>query len=332
MKQFSFLALAACLLVACTKTAVETPVTQAEELEIAAAAKKPASTTGDIVFMQANLFPEGVVYDRFNNRFYVSSTTRGDIGIVTSDGSYTAFITDPALVGTTGLEIDEAHKRLWVSNSPGSVGVYDINTGQRIFLVDLKALIPGAPAFINDIALDPQGNAYVTNSNYPVIYKITRDGQASIFYQDPAFATAPGSIGFNGIEYGNSNGGYLLVAFSAGNQIIKFPLSNPAAYNRVQLDAALANPDGLLLSKDGKGLVVVNNAGGGQGKVIYFTSDDKWQTGMAQSTFITGPVFPTTATTDGKSIFVLYAYLNRRATGQNEYTIKQVPLGDTRPF
>ena len=180
-----------------------------------------------------------MVYDKFNDRFYVSSTTRGDIGIVAADGSYTAFITDPALTATTGLEIDEARKLLYVSNSSdGSVGVYNINTGQRVAFIDLKPLLPGAPVFINDIALDPQGNAYVTNSRTPVIYKIAPDGTASIFYQDATFATA--AFGFNGIEYGNSNGGYLLVAYSAGNQVVKFPISSPSEYNIVEFNAPLA--------------------------------------------------------------------------------------------
>ena len=285
---------------------------------------KSSGQATDINFTVQNLFPEGVVYDKFNDRFYVSSTANGDIGIVTKDGSYTPFITDPALTSTTGLEIDEARKLLYVSNSSdGSVGIYNINTGQRVAFIDLKPLLPGAPVFINDIALDPQGNAYVTNSRSPVIYKITPDGTASIFYQDAAFASS--GFGFNGIEYGNSNGGYLLVAYTVANQVIKFPVDNPSSYNIVSLNTTLAGPDGLLLSKNGKDLVVVNNAGGGNGKVISFTSNDKWETGTATSSFETGPVFPTTATIDGKNVYVLYAYLNKRATGQSQYTIKLIP-------
>jgi sugar lactone lactonase YvrE len=288
---------------------------------------KASEFAQEITFTQQNLFPEGVVYDKFNNRFYVSSTTNGDIGIVGVDGSYTPFITDPALIGTTGLEIDEARKLLYVSNSTNAtVGIYNINTGERVNFVDLKPLLPGAPVFINDIALDQQGNAYVTNSRTPVIYKISRDGTASIFYQDATFAT-PG-FGFNGIEYGNENGGYLLVAHSANNQVIKFPIAEPSDYNIVALNVPLANPDGLLLSKNGKELIVVNNAGGRNGRVISFTSKNKWESGTATNTFETGPVFPTTATTDGKSVYVLYAYLNRRATGQADYTIKQIPGTD----
>lgn len=314
----------AVLFSACTKS-INTEVQETLRAESPATSGIKAASTGDIEFTQTNLFPEGVVYDKFNKRFYVSSTTKGVIGIVSADATYTPFITDPALIGTTGLEIDEARKRLLVSNSSsGSVGIYDINTGERILFVDLKPLLPGAPVFINDIALDPQGNAYVTNSRTPVIYKISTEGTASIFYQDPAFASR--GFGFNGIEYGNSNGGYLLVAYSSANQVIKFPVAAPSSYSVVNLSAPLAGPDGLLLSKNEKELVVVNNAGGGNGKVILFSTTDKWLSGTESATFNTGSVFPTTATAIGKQIYVLYAYLNKRSTGQSVYTIKQMPF------
>jgi sugar lactone lactonase YvrE len=322
MKHFFTLIAAACLILACSKNVETAEEPKATEFTNAAAAAKTGVAAQELTFNVANLFPEGVVYDKFNRRFYVSSTSQGTIGIVTTDGVYSPFITDPALIGTNGLEIDEARKLLYVTNAAaGSVAVYDISTGQRVRLIDLKALLPGAPVFINDIALDPQGNAYATNSRTPVIYRITPDGTASVFYQDPAFATT--GFGFNGIEYANQ--GFLLVAYSAGQQVIRFPISNPAAYNVVSLNAPLSGPDGLLLSKNGKELVVVNNAGGGNGYVSLFRSDDQWKTGTLASKFETGSVFPTTATTDGKSVFVLYAYLNRRAQGQSAFTIKQVP-------
>ena len=327
MKPISTFAIAACiLLAACTKTTTNEQINHQHSTidETSAAGKKQAAQ--DINFTETNLFPEGVVYDKFNDRFYVSSTTRGDIGIV-KNGSYTPFITDPALTSTTGLEIDESRKLLFVSNSTdGSVGIYDINTGERVNFIDLKPLLPNVPMFLNDIALDPQGNAYVTNSRFPVIYKISTDGTASIFYQDAAFATT--GFGFNGIEYGSNGGGYLLVAYSVNNQVVKFPISDPSAYNIVALDATLAGPDGLLLSKNGKDLVVVNNAGGGNGKVILFNSTNQWASATTRSTFETGPVFPTTATTNGKNVYVLYAYLNRRAVGQSAFTIKLIPGTD----
>lgn len=281
-----------------------------------------------INFTEPDLFPEGVAYDPFKNWFYVSSATRGDIGIVTFDGTYKPFITDEILTGTNGLKVDKARKRLIVCNGPfngtNGLGAYDLNTGSRIFFADLSALLPGEPIFINDVALDPQGNAYVTNSFSPVIYKVTREGNASIFFQNGALALQPGEFGFNGIQYDER--GFLLVAFS--NQIIKIPMSNQASYSIVQLDAPIF-PDGLLLSKDGKQLVVVHNTGGTpDDKVVSFISNDAWKSGSLSTSFSTGPVFPTTATSDGKRVYVLYSHLDKLINGesQNTFTIQEVPL------
>ena len=297
-----------------------------------AASKAKAKTTEEIQtinFTQTNLFPEGIAYDPWGDFFYVSSTARGDIGIVNREGIYTPFITDEVLVQTTGLELDKARKRLLVSNAPNGIGAYELGTGDRIWYTNLAALIPGAPIFINDITLDPQGNAYVTNSLTPVIYKVAPDGTATIFFQSTDFATS--GFGFNGIVYDER--GYLLVAFSAGNDVVRIPVRDPDSYSLVELDAALQSPDGLLLSKDGKQLVVVSNAGGSAaGRVQTFTSQDGWESGTLSTTFSTGAVFPSTATSDGKNIYVLYAYLHQRMIGRSQFTIQQVPLEQWSPF
>jgi hypothetical protein len=65
-------------------------------------------------------------------------------------------------------------------------------------------------------------------------------------------------------------------------------------------------------------------------------SNDKWETGQLKDNFATGPVFPTTATSDGKDIFVLYAYLNRlfnpALPAQNTFSFRKVPFANNRPF
>lgn len=297
----------------------------------------PKKEPQSIKFTQSILYPEGVVYDPFNDYFLVSSITRGDVGKVSRGGVYTPFITDDALVSSIGLEIDKIRKRLLVVNSNMATGlaqlaIYNLNTGLRLNLVNLSTLLPGAPHFANDVAVDAEGNAYVTDSFSPIIYKVDAQGNATIFFQDASFATAAGQIGFNGIEYHPD--GFLLVAFSSRNQVVKIPLNKSLAYSIVQLNAELNRPDGMLISKDGRQLIVVNNAGGAEGKIISFTSNNKWETGQATDTYNTGTVFPTTATADGKKVYTLYAYLHIRGMGgiQNTFTIQEVPFKNANAF
>jgi sugar lactone lactonase YvrE len=212
-RKFLAIAVLTVFLAACTKTDVPEK-TGAADLN-PSASKKIAPAP--INFTAPFLFPEGMVYDPFTDRFLVSSIALGTIGAVTKDGVYSPFIQDPDLASTAGMEIDKARKRLLVTNarvdgSLAQLAIYNLNTQTRLFLVDLAAVAnDGAPHLANDVALDQQGNAYVTDSYAGIIYKVDLNGMATVFYQNPAFTPAPGGFGFNGIEYSNANQGYLLV-------------------------------------------------------------------------------------------------------------------------
>jgi sugar lactone lactonase YvrE len=346
---YGFMLLASLMLFSCTKDPAEQELEQlsAQQVQEAKGHKELQAT---INFTQTALYPEGVAYDDRYQRFLVSSLRFGTVGQVSLAGVYSPFITDERLVSTTGIKVDAPRRRVLVTvadpgasvkSTPATIGklaalgIYDLQTGSVIHYVDVGALRPGAMHFVNDIALDPQGNAYVTDSFSPIIYKVDRNGNVTVFFEEPAFATAPGEFGFNGIVYHPS--GYLLVGFSRDNQIVRIPVRDPEAYQLVQLDTPLQNPDGLLLSKDGKQLVVVNNASGqASAQVMSFRTDYKWKTGTLADTFVTGAVFPTTATTSKGEIYVIYTYLSKLFGGvnppQSVFTIQQVPFPRNRPF
>jgi sugar lactone lactonase YvrE len=293
-----------------------------------------------ISFTRPALYPEGIVFDQFNSRFLVSSLTTGTIGAVTYDGTYTPFIQDAALPSTVGLAIDEARKQVLAAVSSltanvAELGIYDLYTGSRIQLIDLTSLRPNAGHFANDVAVDPQGNRYVTDSFSPIIYKIDRYGNVSILFENEKYATGPGQFGFNGIEYNKD--GFLIVAFSAGGKLLKIPVNDTASYREIQLDISLVSPDGLLISSDGKELIVVDNKNlSAPMEVLYLTSDDKWASATRVASFPTGLVTPTTVTSDGKDVFVLYAFLHKlfsnSGSPQTDFIIQKVPFENTHVF
>src|SRR5204863_7849892 len=87
-----------------------------------------------INFTEPGLYPESVEFDKFNNRFLVSSVGAGTIGAVSYQGDYIPFIQDADLQSTTGLEIDDARKRLLVLNTNlegtfAQLRIYEIQTG-----------------------------------------------------------------------------------------------------------------------------------------------------------------------------------------------------------
>jgi len=276
-----------------------------------------------VTFTQAGLYPEGMQYDDQQAHFLVSSQTAGRIGQVTDDGTYASFADDAQLISTIGLNLDAARGRLLVAVSdPGyntarttaatkgklaAVAIFNRSTGAKTGYVDLGGLRPAyASHFANDIAVDAQGNAYVTDSFAPIIYKIDAQGVATVFLENTALAAPAGKFGLNGIVYHPN--GYLLVAKSDEGALIKVPLANPSSFSKVNLNGVnLANDDGLQLF-DNTTLLAACNA---QGQVYRVSSTDDFASLTQSGSFATGAVYPTTlARRGGQASYVLYSHLN----------------------
>lgn len=324
MKNLFFMLVAGVLLIffsSCDSNTVdESSIDQVSDLS----ANKVKNYPAVISINEENLFPEGIEYDQREDRFLVSSVTRGTIGQV-KDGVYSEFITDPDLVASLGLHIDHSGKRLLVVNAniDGSLSAlvaYELSSGERIFYADLAELEDG-PQFANDVTVDNKGNAYVTDSYAGIIYKVDPTGEASMFFEDEELAPSPGNFGLNGIDYDPR--GFLLVSHLENNQILKFPLDNPENYSEVAISTEMYSPDGIYL-KNPNELLVVSNGGGGENAVVHtFKTKDKWESATLKEAFFTSGTFPTTVTVKGNTPYVLYSYLHILLSGgsQDEFQI-----------
>ncbi|MGH7539673.1 MAG: SMP-30/gluconolactonase/LRE family protein, partial [Gemmatimonadota bacterium] len=209
-----------------------------------AAGASVAGLPDTIRIRQPGLHPECVEWDAPRDRFLVSSATTGAITAVRDDGSHSVFIDDPEVVGSIGIHIDSAGGRLLVASSdmrvfedssfPGraAVGIYDLESGERIRMVDLGALRPEGRHFANDLTVDGEGTVYVTDSFSPVIYRVALDGTASILVEDERLSGEP--IGLNGIEFHPD--GYLLAAVMGRRTLVRVPLDEPSGLTDVSLD------------------------------------------------------------------------------------------------
>ena len=342
----------------CTKEINHEQTTAFSEQQTTAATQTRVNIPDQIHFTQFGLYPEGIAFDKFNNRFLVSSFGQGPIGTpyygtgtigaVSFNGDYTPFIHDPELKSILGLHIDEAHKRVVVAvtdswyGDVAKVGVYDLNTGNRIWLIDLAPIYPNGVHLADDLTIDPEGNIYITDTRSPVIYKVDMNGHGSVFFEDQYFAKPPVFsyywVGFNGIVYDNS--GFLIVGFYAGSfvhkpSLVKIPVNDPNNFSVVSLDFPVAfpdfSPDGLLLSRDGKELIVVDNKFFvAPGEIVHLSSNDHWASGKRIESFTTGMTFPTTATTNGKDIFVIYSFVG--VPSRSEFIIQKMPFENIQGF
>jgi hypothetical protein len=268
----------------------------------------------NIVAKRGGFIPEGIEYDQANKRLLTGSLAEGSIFVIGNDGSVTPFVTDPQLVSSVGIEVDEPRDRLLVANSdravfgtPGAVGqaklgVYSLTTGERLAMVDLGAVIrnPTQPAayFANDVTVDNDGNIYVTDTRQNVVYRVDADYDADVLHR---FTDLGQNVALNGIVY--HSGGYLLVA--AGSDLYKVPVSDPRATTRVTVAEPVPGSDGVVWAADGR-LVITSNSADNP-RVVALTSSDNWATAQtAGSATLQGQA--TTAAAVGDDIYAVHPH------------------------
>jgi sugar lactone lactonase YvrE len=135
-------------------------------------------------------------------------------------------------------------------------------------MVDLGTTI-AAPArhFANDVTVDGDGNAYVTDTFAGAIYRVGTDYQGTLFHR---FTDLPQGSQLNGIVF--HDGGYLLVV--AGDRIYKVPVANPAGTTQVNVTEPVGGQDGIVLTNDGRLVATSNSAT--EPRLVAFRSNDNW--------------------------------------------------------
>ncbi|TJZ44513.1 superoxide dismutase [Streptomyces piniterrae] len=118
------------------------------------------------------VYPEGIAADPVSGDLYIGSYTTGAVYKATP-GRRTAEVFLPA--GTdgrttaNGLKVDRSG-RLWVTDSTAGVAVYDLRSRALIARFDVTG---SAKSFVNDLAITPDGTAYLTDSYRSVLYRVT---------------------------------------------------------------------------------------------------------------------------------------------------------------
>jgi len=291
------------------------------------ASRLPAAT---LAIRQPALYPETVLYDPTGGVFLVSSLRDGGIYAVDDAGRVSPRVKDPRLCSVLGIALDRARGRLWAVNadlgvslrpSPlgrgqvAAVAVYAASNGTPQAYVDLALLVDG-PHLLNGLALDEaSGDAFVTDSFAPAIYRVRSDGSASVFLQSSRFA-GPG-INLNGAVVHPD--GYLLVVKKNDGLLFKVPLSDPTAFREVRLERSLQGADGVMLMGRGGLAVVANQVPVATSNAIFFlTSDDGWESAKVARKVDVGPIYPTTSVSRGGTTFVLASHLDELLTAPAE--------------
>lgn len=290
---------------------------------------------GEIIVEHHNLFPESIAYDEEGERFLLSSNL-GAIFEVTDDGTANVFIEDADFVSPAGVEIDTITNRLLVANGDVSaffpypladgpqqanLRAYDLTTGERIFVADLSSIqtIPNSDGISgtlpNDVAVDSDGNAYVTNTISPDIYRVDIDGQASLFIEDESLAWLNGIVAHPD--------GYLIIG-SSPNRLFKIPLDEPELIPIELADEIIFNvTDGMIFLPDGDLVMVTFPA-----SIIYqLHSDDDWASAaLVALSKGHGYYWATAVTHRDENVYALYSHLDHEMRGGSRDVFEIVPI------
>jgi hypothetical protein len=140
----------------------------------------------------------------------------------------------------------------------------------------------GDSTLADDVAVDEEGNAYVTDAKGNKIWKVSPDGEPLSVIKNATFFQRPGWInnfvGLNGIVYHPN--GYLLVIHTSGGDLFKV-CPKTGSVHVVKVKGSLKTGDGLALLSPTR-LV----AAGLVSRLV--ESDDDWETAVVTGRYV-GP-------------------------------------------
>jgi len=258
-----------------------------------------------ILLLGDSLFPESIAYQPYTQKFYISSFNDGSIQTVNWEGN--PFFIQPAgtdgRTSALGVKIDPSHERLWVI-APDAVYIYDLKTNTLLQKNVLTNIINVQSSLLNDLSLDQDGNAYITDSYNPYIFRI--DGKT---LQMSNWLDVSQTIPFgqqNGVAF-NLNGivitpneKYLLTLKTNDGSLWKIDIAK-RTISQVQLSEPVTFGDGITW-QSGKELFVMRNF---INKISRIEFSQDYNAGEVTDVTASGLDVPTSAVyTEGKLVVV----------------------------
>jgi Cu-Zn family superoxide dismutase len=192
--------------------------------------------------------PEGVAVDPRSGAFFVGATGDGTIyrGTLGSP-NVEVFIAGAAGKSAIGLKV--AGGRLYAAGgATGAITVYDLASGRQV-----AAFATGAGGFLNDLAITPGGDVFVTDSFRPTLWHVTAaqvragSGTPEAISVAPEIQYVAGQFNLNGIV---PLGERSLIAVQTVNGAL-FRIDLERGGRRIQQIAVdpLVGGDGMLLDR-----------------------------------------------------------------------------------
>ncbi|KAL0435980.1 UNVERIFIED_CONTAM: hypothetical protein Sradi_0305900 [Sesamum radiatum] len=232
-------------------------------------------------------------WDDLNRRFIVSFF-EGGFGVVpVKEDTATGLVLEeiPVVNGgfgknsSLGLVVDRPRNRMILviadvmGNKYSAVAAYDLTTWDQLFLTQLSGP-EDEKAFADDVAVDPEGNSYITDTKANKIWKVGVNGELLYTIKSPLFVPKEwyyNLVGLNGIVYHPN--GYLLIVHTLSGNLFKVEIGKGDEVKVVKIiGSSLIFGDGLELLSPTK-LVVAGNPS----RLV--ESSDDWETASVVGKF-----------------------------------------------
>lgn len=274
------------------------------------------------------VFPEGIAVDEAKGVFYVSGAGSGGIyqvDIATGEATELVPAGTRGQFMTIGMDVDD-QGRLWVAGGgSGEVLVYDTDTGEPI----ATFTTPQGPAmFLNDVFVTSGGDAYVTDSNRPTLWRVPAGsvegggGEAEpwLDFTGTAFEYGEG-FNANGIV-ANEDGSVLLVVQASTGNVYRVDVAS-SEVSQVEMDVTVPGGDGMVI--DGNTLYVVQN---GEDHVAVLQLSEDW-TSAQLSGYLEDERLSSSATAAlvGDDLLVVNAqFAQMQGTPELPFTVSVLPV------
>jgi sugar lactone lactonase YvrE len=264
-------------------------------------------------------YPNGIARAS-NGTLYVGSVTSGEILQIDPNGKIeTLFPGNNEVFAATSLRLDEPRGILWGA-SPDFFGTQPNSKTpprtHRIFALDVRSgkvkqviQMPNG-GFANDLAIDPKGGIYLTDSLRHRIHYLSPGAEQLQTWVESDRLRSQGQIGLAGIAM-SSDGSAIVNQFSNGKMFQVTPQSQgQVKITEILLERPLENPDGMQFASNGLLLVIEGAVESGNGRLLQINlsvSNPKPVEVIAEN--LTSPVNLTTA---GNEIWVTESKIRHR--------------------
>ncbi|MFF7522069.1 MULTISPECIES: SMP-30/gluconolactonase/LRE family protein [Streptomyces] len=256
-------------------------------------------------------YPEGIARQEGTPFFYVGSTSDGTIyrGDVHQSATQ-VFLPggQDGRVSVAGMKTDRAGRLIVAGGATGKVFVYDTRSRALLHVFDTGR----TDTFLNDVALAPNGDAYISDSIHPALWHLTAAELKSNQVQQPLHMGT--DLSHSPMVYDDGFNGNGLVVTGDGRYVLLADYNDYAFYRVdlrthqvVPIDLAGAkgvSGDGLLLK--GNTLTAVTELDHPEGQIsVLKLSHDYTKAELVRTVHGHGMHSPSTAAVDGCDLLIV---------------------------